>query len=257
MKRYFVILLTLVLAQGCAQFTHTKQTSLLDKILTSQVLRVGTTGDYPPFSYLNANSEFEGIDIELAKDLASGLKVEVKFVKTSWPTLLKDLKANKYDIAMSGISKKLDRQKVGFFSKGYFTSGKTPISNCDDKDKYTNLNQIDRPNVRVIVNPGGTNQTFANKTFKKATIVLHKDNTTIFDQLKNKKADVMITDSVEVQLQSKLSPELCPTMPGKTFDKSEIAYLMPRDIVWKEYVDAWLTESILNKKIKNMFAKHL
>ena len=257
MKRYFIVLLTLVLAQGCTQFTHTKEISLLDKILTTKVLRVGTTGDYPPFSYLNANSEFEGIDIDLAKDLAFSLKVEVKFVKTSWPTLLEDLEANNYDIAMSGISKKLDRQKVGFFSKGYYTSGKTPISNCDDKDKYTNLNQIDQSNVRVIVNPGGTNHTFANKTFKKATIVLHNDNTTIFDQIKIRKADVMITDSVEVQLQSKLSPELCPTMPGKTFDKSEIAYLMPRDIVWKEYVNAWLVESILNGKVKEIFTKHL
>jgi len=52
------------------------------------------------------------------------------------------VKRSNYDIAMSGISKKLDRQKINFFSEGYFTSGKTPTSNCDDKDKYTNLNQI-------------------------------------------------------------------------------------------------------------------
>ncbi|MCP3674162.1 MAG: transporter substrate-binding domain-containing protein, partial [Gammaproteobacteria bacterium] len=233
MKRYLLFFLFLQLSI-CNPLAQSNQITILDKVVNSKILRVGTTGDYKPFTYLN-DSKYEGVDIELAKNLAKTLGAEVKYVKTSWPTLMKDLEANKFDIAMGGISKKLQRQQVGLFSKGYFISGKTSISRCEDKDKYRNLTSIDLPHVKIIVNPGGTNQKFVNKHIKSAKILVHNDNNTIFEQIKNNKADIMITDSVEVLLQSNLNPDLCPTMRGETFDKFEKAYLIPRDLIWLEY----------------------
>ncbi len=255
MKRYFLLFFLFLQFSTCNAFAQAAQVTILDKVINSRVLRVGTTGDYKPFTYLNV-SKYEGIDIELAKNLAKTLGAEVKFVKTSWPTLMQDLEANKFDIAMGGISKKLQRQQVGLFSKGYFISGKTTISRCEDKDKYPNLKSIDLPQVKLIVNPGGTNQKFVNKHIKSAKILVHDDNNTIFEQIINKQADVMITDSVEVLLQSKLNPGLCPTMRGKTFDKFEKAYLIPRDLLWLEYVNAWLEMLVLNGKINELFAQY-
>ncbi len=255
MKRYFLIFLLILQIPTWNALAQTNQASILDKVINSKILRVGTTGDYKPFTYLNG-SKYEGIDIELAKDLAKSLGAEIKYVETSWPTLMRDLAAKKFDIAMSGISKKLQRQQVGLFSKGYFISGKTPISRCEDKDKYRNLKSIDLPHVKLIVNPGGTNQKFVNKHIKYAKILVHDDNNTIFDQIKNNKADIMITDSVEVLLQSKLNPSLCPTMPGKAFDKFEKAYLIPRDLIWLEYVNAWLENRVFDGKINELFAEY-
>ncbi|MCP3674724.1 MAG: chorismate mutase AroQ, gamma subclass, partial [Gammaproteobacteria bacterium] len=68
--------------------------------------------------------------------------------------------------------------------------------------------------------------------------------------------DIMITDSVEVLLQSNLNPDLCPTMRGETFDKFEKAYLIPRDLIWLEYVNAWLEMLVLNGKINELFAMY-
>ena len=61
---------------------------------------------------------------------------------------------------MGGVSVTLDRQKVGFFSEPYLRDGKTPIARCADAASYQTLADIDRPEVRVIVNPGGTNERF-------------------------------------------------------------------------------------------------
>lgn len=241
--------------QNCSTNTQHNQTTILENVLNSKILRVGTTGDYKPFTYLN-QSHYEGIDIELAKNLAKSLNAKVKFVKTSWPTMRQDLKENKFDILMGGITKKLNKQQIGLFSSGYYTSGKTPIARCKDRDKYKSLGQIDRPNVKVIVNPGGTNQKFVKKHIKSAHIIVYNDNNTIFKQISERKADVMITDSIEVQLQSKLIPTLCATMPAKTFDKSEKAYLMPRDLIWREYVNAWLKKRMLDGTIKKLFSKY-
>jgi len=217
--------------------------SVLANILHSGVLRVGTTGDYPPFSFINEKSgQYTGIDIDLAKNLASSLGVELHFVSTSWPELMKDLAANKYDIGMSGISRTLQRQRTAFFSDAYSTGGKTPIVRCDDLAQLNSLNKIDQSAVRVIVNPGGTNEKFVRRHINNAEITVYPDNTRIFEQIITNHADVMITDAIEVKLQQRLHPELCAAMPGELFTHAEKGYLMAQDIALKEYVDAWLRE---------------
>ena len=213
----------------------------LDSIAASGALRVGLTEDYRPFSFADASGKVEGLDVDMAMSLAQSLGVKLEIVKTSWTTLKSDLEANRFDIAMGGITITLDRQKTGLFSNPVFSSGKTPITHCGDEAKYATIAAIDQPGVRVIVNPGGTNERFDRAHLEKATIVLWSDNATIFDALAAGKADLMITDAVETSVQAKLHPGvLCPVHPNAPFDHSELAYWMPRDPIFAAYVDQWL-----------------
>ena len=93
--------------------------------------------------------------------------------------------------------------------------GKTPIVRCADVDKYQTVAQIDRPETRVIVNPGGTNERFAKQYFAHANLTVYPDNVTIFKQILAGKADVMVTDASETQLQQKLNPGLCSVHPDE------------------------------------------
>jgi cyclohexadienyl dehydratase len=230
--------------------------SRLDAVIKSGVLRVGTTGDYKPFTYLDPETKkFEGIDIDMARSLGKALGVEVKFVQTSWPKLMSDFGADKFDIAVGGISVNLQRQKQALFSLPYLVDGKTPIARCADKGKYETIAEIDRPEVRVIENPGGTNEKFARAHLKKAAITIYKDNVTIFDQIAKGKADVMITDAIETVLQHKLHPTLCAVHPEKPFNFSEKAYLLPRDSIFKDYVDQWLHQALMKKEFQAVYDK--
>lgn len=232
--------------------------SRLDQVIARGYLRVGTTGDYPPFSaWHQADGSFAGIDIELARELASSLGVEARFVRTSWPQLSNDLLANRYDIAMSGVSVTLARQRIGLFSQRYYLGGKTPIARCTERARFSSLERIDQPGIRVIVNPGGTNQQFAESNLKQATLVRHPDNSTIFEEIIQERADVMITDDIEVTLQSRQHPELCPTMPDSTLTKSAKAILLPRDPILKAYIDTWLEQMRLDGKLDRLFVTHL
>jgi cyclohexadienyl dehydratase len=223
--------------------------SLLDEIIARGVLRVGSTGDYKPFTFLNpASKEFEGIDIDMAASLAKALGVKLEIVKTAWPNLMADFTSGKFDAAMGGVSVSLERQKKGLFTIPYMVDGKTPIARCADKDKYATVAEIDQAATRVIVNPGGTNEKFARDNFKQAPIAVHNDNVTIFDQIAGGKADVMATDASETLLQQKLHPELCAIHPEAPFDSSEKAYLLPRDSRWKAFVDRWLHRAIVGKE---------
>lgn len=215
--------------------------SRLDQIIQSGVLRVGTTGDYKPFSYKIAD-KFIGFDIELAEGLAHSLGVKLELVPTSWPTLMNDLHADRFDLGISGVSANLERQKTAFFSQPYQRDGKTPITLCAKEQAFQTLEQIDRPEVRVIVNPGGTNEVFVRANIKQAQIVMHPENVTIFQQIVDGNVDLMITDAIETRVQEKIHPELCAVHPDKPFNFSEKAVLMSRDIVLKQYVDQWLRQ---------------
>ena len=234
------------------------KTSSLEEIVHQGVLRVGTTGDYKPFSYIEADTgQNVGIDIDLAESLASALGVMLELVATTWPTLMTDLAANKFDIGMSGITRTLPRQRSAFFSDQYSVGGKTPIARCDGKDQFSSLSKIDQTHVRVIVNPGGTNEKFVRQYIKNAQILTYADNTTIFEQIANKKADVMITDAIEVKVQELVQPQLCATMPGELLTRAEKAFLMPQDIDLKEYVNAWLRGVEQSGLLVEVFDRHM
>jgi cyclohexadienyl dehydratase len=214
-------------------------TSRLDVAQKQAKLRVCTPGDYKPFSLAKPEGGFEGLDIDLVQAAAKTLGAEAEFVKSSWPTLMKDF-VEKCDIAVGGISVTLDRQKAAFFTVPYMINGKAPITKCENVSKFQTVADIDKPGVTVIENPGGSNERFARANFKVAKIVIHNDNTTIFDEILKGNADVMISESVETIVQQKAKPGLCAVNPDKPLQYGEMAWLLPRgDVVFKAWFDQW------------------
>lgn len=259
MLRY--LKLTAVAAIATLVFTAavTAQTgSRLDQIISKGTLRVGMTGDYRPFTFLNpTTSKFEGFDVDMAEALGKAIGVKVEFVKTSWPTMMKDFEADKFDVVTGGVSITLDRQKKGLFSSAIMREGKTPIARCGDVSKYQTLEQIDKPETRVIVNPGGTNEKFARAHLKSAKITVYQDNVTIFDQIAKGDADLMMTDASETRFQQKQhAGVLCSVHPDHPFDFSEKGIWMQRDVALRDFVDLWLRTMIETGDYKTLFAKY-
>jgi cyclohexadienyl dehydratase len=231
-------------------------TSRLDDIVKRGTLRVGMTGDYLPFTFLDkATSKFRGFDVDMAEALGKALGVKVEFVPTAWPQMMKDFEADNFDVAMGGVSITLDRQKKGLFSTPIMREGKTPIARCADKDKYADIAEIDKPGTRVIVNPGGTNERFARANVKNAEIRVYNDNVTIFDEIALGNADLMMTDASETRYQQKLhAGVLCAVHPEKPFDFAEKAYWLQRDPALKAFVDQWLHIAMEDGSFKRIYA---
>ncbi|WP_246179753.1 transporter substrate-binding domain-containing protein [Pandoraea aquatica] len=215
--------------------------SRLDDIMKSGTLRACATGDYKPYSFRRPDGQFEGIDVDLVASLAKSLGVKPVIVPTTWKALMDDFTAGKCDIAVGGVSVTLDRAARAYYSKVVMIDGKSPIVRCADVAKYQTLADLNKPSTRAIANPGGTNERFARQYLPNATLTIYPDNVTIFQQIADGKADVMVTDSSETLLQHKLNPALCPVNPDKPLQFGEKAYLLPRgDDVFKHYVDQWL-----------------
>src|SRR5438477_5360687 len=236
--RYLLVALSLITASSA--LAQEAPASRLDTVQKSGKLRVCTPGDYKPFSLQRPDGGFEGLDVDLIQAAAKALGAEAEFVKSAWPTLMKDF-VDKCDVAVGGISVTLDRQKSAFFSSAYMVNGKAPITKCENVSKFQTVTDIDKPGVTVIENPGGSNERFARANFKQAKIVIFDDNTKIFDEILKGNADVMISESVETIVQQKLHPGLCAVNPNKSLQYGEMGYLLPRgDVIFKTWVDQWL-----------------
>lgn len=215
----------------------------LSEIRTAGILRVGLTGDYAPYSLRSADGNIAGADVIMAQSLARTLGVRLEIVPTAWPTLAKDMQADRFDVAMGGVSVTPERAAVGDFSITVMRDGKRPIVRCADASRYTSLGAIDASSVRVVVNPGGTNERFAKANMAHAALAVHNDNRTIFDEIAAGRADVMVTDGAEVDYQARRHRGvLCPAAVANSFDHFDKAYWMTRDAALKDAVDAWLRQ---------------
>lgn len=212
----------------------------LDRIRAAGVLRVGTTGDYTPFSLLRPDGTYEGADIAMAHDLAARIGVRIAFVPTVWVELLDDFLADKFDIAMGGVTVTPARAERAFFSVPTFVDGKRPLCRREDRDRFTSIEAINQPGVRVIANPGSANEAFARANFTRAEVMIHHDNASVFRELVAGRADVMVTDGLEADHQAQLHPELCAVPVAAPFTRLEKAYMFARDPALKDFIDAWL-----------------
>lgn len=97
--------------------------SLLDDVQQRGTLKVCTTGDYKPYTFLRDDKQYEGIDIAMAESLAKTLNVKIEWVPTTWKTLMPDFLAGNCDMGVGGISISLsDRRKLSSATRSRWTA---------------------------------------------------------------------------------------------------------------------------------------
>ncbi|WP_310619201.1 transporter substrate-binding domain-containing protein [Flexibacterium corallicola] len=196
----------------------------------SKILFVGTTGDYAPLTwYDEKNERFTGSSIDLVQSFAKDENYKLKFVKTTWPDLSSDLAKGRFQMAVGGITTTKRRAKLFLFSAPIATFGKTALMRCSDQSRFLDFTDIDQEDVRIVENRGGTNEIFARTHIKNATLIVVANNSLPFTYLTNKKADVMFTDSIEVDYVTRINPSLCGLRSRKLFTHSEKAFMFRKD----------------------------
>ncbi len=218
-------LVVTVLFAGCA-FAGAR----LDRVMETKILRIGTPGDYRPFAMLDkATGKYEGHDIDLVELLAADLGVKVEYVATSWPKLMEDYLADRFDIAVGGVTRIVPRMLKGDFLPPYAPNGKVAVIRKADKEKFASFEKMDVPETTVILNPGGTNEKFVKANFKKAKVVMHAENAEIPAMIAEGKGDVMITDIYEAVLYAKKDSRLYTAFADKPLTKLSFKGFFVRD----------------------------
>ncbi len=197
---------------------------------TRPVLRVGTSGDYPPFSVVSptddsasragaasataddrrdaADSEVgqrhvdvpaaesvegrrSGFDIEVAERLAADLGYDLEFRPFDWPDLAEAVASDDFDLAMSGVTWRASRAVVGWMSRAVAAGGPCVVSAAD----------APAPPGRVAVNRGGILERWTRERLGggESEILAVDDNLSLPGRLERGEVDAFVTDSFEVE----------------------------------------------------------
>jgi len=244
---------------GISTETNTPGNHVLDTIRERGVLRVGTAGDYKPMSFLDPETgTYWGFDTELAEDLAAALEVKIEYIPTSWPTLMEDTLAGKFDLAICGITITDARKEQALMSEGYLENGKTVLCRAEDAERYTSLEAINRPEVRVMENPGGLNEKFARENLPDATLIIHDVNQEIPGLVASGEADVMITEIMEAGYYTGLDSRLAAPLIHEPFTNGQLGILMPKgseDLL--DYVNEFLEKEKANGRLDELAEKYI
>ncbi len=213
----------------------------LQDILSSGVLKVGTTGDWNPMTMKDpATNTYTGYDIDVMTQMAEDLGVEVEFVPTDWKTLVNGVVAGKYHLTGSA-SVSPARAKAAGYSDSYFSLATVPLTLSKNAARFQDWGDIDKPDVTVAATLGTTQEQQVKDFFPNAKHQIVEAPARDFQEVLSGRADVHITSNVEAYKLVEQYPEMMVVPVATPKARTPIAMLLPQtDQVWINYVNTWI-----------------
>lgn len=217
-KRTLLTLVTLLLAlalltTGCAQAATTAATTAaaaettaaettaaadqsLQKVLDAKTFVVGFDEAFPPMGYLDANNEHVGFDIDLAKEVAKRMGVEIKLQPIDWSQKENELNSGNIDCIWNGFTITQERLAAMNFTTPYMKNRQVVIVLADSPIKTL----ADLKGKKLAVQAESSAVEALNKAadFKSSLgeVVELKDNVTALMDLKASGTDALLVDEI-------------------------------------------------------------
>src|SRR5258708_26676365 len=159
-----------VAALATADRAEAQQTqSRLFEVTKSKKLRVCQFPLYYSISFRNPKTgEIEGIDADLAKELAKELDAKLEIVEASFGSFIADLQSNKCEIGMFGVGATLKRAPALEFSKPYLLTNLYAVTRKDSAIKK--WEDVDKKGVKAALSLGRYMEPFMKGYIKNAEL---------------------------------------------------------------------------------------
>lgn len=281
MKKLIALILALTMCLGlCAcgaagttaatgtDSASAKPSNRLEEIKSRGYIEVATEPYFVPFEFIDStktgDDQYVGVDIEIAKYIASKLGVELRIVPLEFSAVLAGITTGKYDLAISALAYSPAREENMNMSEGYYfeedSGGYGFLVRSEDKDKYTSLDSL--KDAVVVTQSGSVQESLVNdqvkayKEFKRVSSM-----TDGFLMIGEKKADVCVCDVQNGQLYADANPgySLCVTDFRFTVDESMEGTRIgiPKgEQELTDFVNQCVEELIAQKKITGWYSQY-
>jgi len=189
-KKYTTIILLFFIALALP--VHGQKT--LAKILKNGEIRIGLTGNQPPYNMKSKSGELMGFEVDLAKVLATGMGVKLTTVIMPFSELLPALEAGKIDAVMSGMTVTTERSVKALFAGPYTISGKSILAKSSVLSKLKGTEEANNENYKISCLKGSTSEAFVKKYMPKAQAMPVNNYDEGIAMILNDQADAMVAD---------------------------------------------------------------
>lgn len=215
-------------------------------------LRVGTSGDYPPFSVRDASGAPAGFDVAVAQAFARDQGRELVLVGFAWPDLHRRFLADDFDVVMSGVTVRGDRVALAPMTQAVARASAVLVVPATRAAPIAG----DGAGATVAVNRGGHLERVARAQLPRATIVTLDDNRSLPQVLASGRVDGVVTDSLE--LASFTAHGGVEPRVARVLSQDRKAYwVSPRDPALAASLEAWLAAREADGTLARLRAEHL
>jgi polar amino acid transport system substrate-binding protein len=215
-------------------------TSTLDVVRRRGALRVGVS-TFVPWAMNAKSGELIGFEIDVAKQLAEDLGVKAEFVPASYPNLLDDLLADRFDIIVSGMSITPARALVANFSIPVGESYVRLVASREKAAGIRTADGFDRPAVTIGVRAGAIGEQVARSAFPKATIQPFEDVDVALEALLTGKVTAFVAKSPAPEfLLVKAGNKLFLPLADPLAKSSEAFVVRKGDPDLLSFLDTWI-----------------
>lgn len=232
--------------------TQAQAAGALKDILSSGVLKVGTTGDWNPMTVKDpATNTYKGYDIDIMTELAKDMGVTVEFVATDWKTLVNGVVSGNYHMTGSA-SLSPARMKVAGYSESYIAIEILPFTTTEKLSRFDGWKSINKAGVKVAATLGTTFEKQVKAWFPDSEIKAIEAPALQHQEVLSGRSDVFVTSNIEGATLTTKFPKIVAIPVMEARSPTPIAMLLPQgDQVWINYVNSW----IKLKKARGFFKK--
>ncbi|HJU30454.1 MAG TPA: ABC transporter substrate-binding protein [Hyphomicrobiaceae bacterium] len=251
-----ILLAALAVAGFAPEPADAQPQSRLYEVTKSKKLRVCQYPLYYSISFRNPTTgQIEGIDADLAKELAKELDAQLEIVESGFATFIADLQANKCEIGMFGVGATLKRAQAVEFSKPYLVTNIYAVTRKGSKVKT--WEDIDQKGIKAAVSLGSYIEVFMKNYLKNAEVISVAPPNTREAELVAQRVDVIMTDfptAIKVTDEFDWATYI---LPKEKLAVTPYAYVVPPgDQIWLNYINLFVDTIKLDGRLMQFAKKH-
>jgi len=192
MKRLNVLLTTaIIVLASCGSLQAQER---LNQITKRGVIKVGMTGEQPPFNMLGKDGKLIGYEVDLAEMLAESMGLELELVTMPFQDLLPAVPNGKVDVVMSGMTITMERNLKVAFIGPYIISGKSFVTKTKSLAKVEEVGELDQSKLRISFLKGSTSEAFVRTLLPEAKALPAANYDAAVKALLSAEANIMVAD---------------------------------------------------------------
>lgn len=198
--------------------------SVLTTIQEEGVIRIGLS-IFTPWSMRDVNGELIGFELDVGRQLAEDLGVEVEFMPTAWDGIIPALLAGNFDVIISGMSWTPQRNLTVNFTDPYAFSGMAILANTAMTEGMT-LADYNSPDITFAGRRGATPATVIANRFPEAELLLFDEDGAATQEVLNGNAHATLASQPSPDRQAALNPETLSVPFDELIDPSGEAFAL-------------------------------
>ncbi len=226
-------------AQSAAQALTSQ--SVITQIQEEGVIRIGLSL-FVPWSMRDVNGDLIGFELDVGRQLAEDMGVEVEFVPTAWDGIIPALLAGNFDVIISGMSWTAQRNLTVNFTDPYAFTGLALLANREMTTGMT-IEDYNAPDITFAARRGATPAVVIAERFPQATLLLFDEDGAATQEVLNGNAHATMASQPTPNREAGRNPDVLYVPFDRLFDPRGEGFAMRRgDPDALNYFNNWIAQ---------------